>query len=83
MDFILFLIIVGLVGFIVYIQKPEWFDKILGFFKKSKQPEKATRAQMTLKRERDEISRARRHKIIMRVLFIYLIIDILVDFKLL
>ena len=38
---------------------------------------------MTLKRERDEISRARRHKIIMRVLFIYLIIDILVDFKLL
>jgi len=35
---------------------------------------------MTLKRERDEISRARRHKIIMRVLFIYLIIDILVDF---
>ena len=36
MDFILFLIIVGLVGFIVYIKKPEWFDKILGFFKKSK-----------------------------------------------
>jgi hypothetical protein len=36
MDFILFLIIVGLVGFIVYTQKPEWFDKILGFFKKSK-----------------------------------------------
>ena len=34
-------------------------------------------------RERYGISRARRHRIIMRVLFIYLIIDILVDFKLL
>ena len=83
MDFIGCIIILALVGFIIYIKKPEWFDKILGFFKKSKQPEKATRAQMTLKRERDEISRARRHKIIVRVLFIYLIIDILVDFNLL
>jgi len=31
-----FLIILAVVGFIIYIQKPEWFDKILGFFKKSK-----------------------------------------------
>ena len=35
------------------------------------------------KEERYGISRARRHKIIVRVLFIYLIIDILVDFNLL
>ena len=34
------------------------------------------------KGERHGLSRARRHRIIMRVLFIYLIIDILVDFKL-
>ena len=83
MDFIGCIIILALVGFIIYIKKPEWFDKILGFFKKSKQPEKATRDQITLQKERDEISRARRHKIIVRVLFIYLIIDILVDFNLL
>ena len=83
MDFIGCIIILALVGFIIYTKKPEWFDKILGFFKKSKQPKKATRDQITLQRERDEISRARRHRIIMRVLFIYLAIDILVDFKLL
>jgi hypothetical protein len=35
-NFIGFIIIVALVGFIIYTQKPEWFDKILGFFKKSK-----------------------------------------------
>jgi hypothetical protein len=34
------------------------------------------------KGERHGLSRAHRHRIIMRVLFIYLIIDILVDFKL-
>jgi len=32
------------------------------------------------KRERYGISRARRHRIIMRVLFIYLILDIIADF---
>jgi len=36
MDFIGFLIVVVLVGFLIYTQKPEWIDKILGFFKKSK-----------------------------------------------
>ena len=36
MEFLVYLIILGLVGFIVYTRKPEWFDKILGFFKKSK-----------------------------------------------
>jgi len=30
------IIILALVGFIIYTKKPEWFDKILGFFKKSK-----------------------------------------------
>ena len=37
MDFIGCIIILALVGFIIYTKKPEWFDKILGFFKKSKQ----------------------------------------------
>ena len=43
-----------------------------------------TKTEITEKKkgERYGISRARRHGIIMRVLFIYLIIDILVDFKL-
>ncbi len=36
MDFLGFLIILGLVGYIIYTKKPEWFDKILGFIKKSK-----------------------------------------------
>ncbi len=36
MEFLVYLIILGLVGFIVYTRKPEWFEKILGFFKKSK-----------------------------------------------
>ena len=31
-----FLIIVVIVGFVIYKKKPEWFDKILGFIKKSK-----------------------------------------------
>jgi len=31
-----FLIVVGIVVFVIYKKKPEWFDKILGFFKKSK-----------------------------------------------
>ena len=31
-----FLIIVGIVGFVIYKKKPEWFNKVLGFFKKSK-----------------------------------------------
>ena len=31
-----FLIIIGIVGFIIYKKKPEWIKKILGFFKKSK-----------------------------------------------
>ena len=35
-NFIGFIIIVAFVGFIIYTQKPQWFDKILGFFKKSK-----------------------------------------------
>ena len=82
MELIGWLIVIGVVVFIIYTQKPEWINKILDFFK-SKQPVKATSDQMTLKRESDEVSRARRHKIIMRVLFIYLIIDILVDFNLL
>ena len=30
------LIVLAFVGFIIYTKKPEWFDKILGFFKKSK-----------------------------------------------
>jgi len=30
------IIILALVGFIIYTKKPEWFNKILGFFKKSK-----------------------------------------------
>ena len=42
-----------------------------------------TKTEESEKRERYGISRARRHRIIMRVLFIYLIIDIIVDFKLL
>ena len=38
MDNLLGLIIVlAFVGFIIYIKKPEWIKKILGFFKKSKQ----------------------------------------------
>ena len=35
-NFIGCIIILALVGFIIYTKKPEWFDKILGFFKKSK-----------------------------------------------
>ena len=31
-----FLIVMVIVGFVIYKKKPEWFDKILGFFKKSK-----------------------------------------------
>jgi hypothetical protein len=31
-----FLIIMVIVGFVIYKKKPEWFNKILGFFKKSK-----------------------------------------------
>ena len=42
-----------------------------------------TKDEESKERERYGISRARRHRIIMRVLFIYLIIDIIVDFKLL
>ena len=30
------IILLAFVGFIIYIKKPEWFKKILGFFKKSK-----------------------------------------------
>tara|TARA_Y100000296_G_C5010796_1_gene174994 strand:- start:121 stop:231 length:111 start_codon:yes stop_codon:yes gene_type:complete len=36
MDFLGFLIILGIVVFVIYKKKPEWFDKILGFIKKSK-----------------------------------------------
>jgi len=35
-NFVGFIIIVAIVGFVIYLQKPQWFDKILGFFKKSK-----------------------------------------------
>tara|TARA_R100001480_G_C4630982_1_gene167911 strand:- start:51 stop:164 length:114 start_codon:yes stop_codon:yes gene_type:complete len=35
-NFIGFIIVVVFVGFLIYTQKPEWFKKILGFFKKSK-----------------------------------------------
>jgi len=35
-NFIGLVIFVAFVGFIIYTQKPQWFDKILGFFKKSK-----------------------------------------------
>jgi hypothetical protein len=31
-----FIIVAGVVGYLIYSRKPEWFDKILGFFKKSK-----------------------------------------------
>tara|TARA_B100000809_G_C14668548_1_gene362326 strand:- start:13 stop:123 length:111 start_codon:yes stop_codon:yes gene_type:complete len=36
MELIGWLIVIGVVVFVIYTQKPEWFNKILGFFKKSK-----------------------------------------------
>ena len=36
-NFLGLIIILAFVGFIIYIKKPEWIKKILGFFKKSKQ----------------------------------------------
>ena len=35
-NFVGFIIIVAIVGFVIYLKKPQWFAKILGFFKKSK-----------------------------------------------
>ena len=35
-NLIVWIIILAFVGFVIYTQKPEWFKKILGFFKKSK-----------------------------------------------
>ena len=40
MELIGWLIVIGVVVFIIYTQKPEWINKILDFFK-SKQPVKA------------------------------------------
>jgi uncharacterized membrane protein len=36
MELIGWLIVIGVVVFVIYTQKPEWINKILGFFKKSK-----------------------------------------------
>jgi hypothetical protein len=33
MELIGWLIVLGVVGFLIYTQKPEWINKILGFFK--------------------------------------------------
>jgi|TARA_B100000700_G_C14891866_1_gene783105 hypothetical protein len=31
-----FIIIAGIVGYVIYRKKPEWFEKILGLIKRSK-----------------------------------------------
>jgi len=33
MELIGWLIVLGIVGFVIYKKKPEWFAKVLGFFK--------------------------------------------------